>query len=625
MLGFRRGIVCAELRLCEKANMLPGPVFHAELMTTARRRRFYAARFVYGLVLLFLVWQYGPASLTPADTADGVLSISQMARLGRILFQTFAITQGIAVVFFTPVLVAGVIADERQRKTLQYLLASRLSSGEIVVGKLAARLLHVGVLITLGVPVQMMLGLFGGVSPESVAIAYVTTCSGVVFLAALSVLVSTYARRPRDAFSLVFMLMVVWMMGPTFVAAFMPAAGPPWIQIYAWIRPINDWAGSSSPVYVLSSGYINPMGSIASFRAFAWMIGLQLAYSALFVVWSVARLRPVARKDGEVRGWFGRRARTATTQRWRPRRECGHDAMLWKERYVSRTSRATRIVATLVLGCVVMIIGYFTYTFAKPAFAELAAHGFGSDIADVRSGSSRQEFNAFLRAMATLVYLGWTLGITSAAASGITSEREADTWLSLTSTPLDGWEIVRAKMFGAVWTTRGLGVMLLILLGTGLVSGAIHPFGVAAFLVLTAIYLWFAVALGTYLSLIMRTTMRATATMIGLILLLNGGYLLGCVVLDPDTLYILAGVTPYTEAVSLMDYKDFWDVVHSGSERRIAETVGTCVASALAYALAALILTLLAAAGFDAWIDRPRRALSDSASSTGSARESALE
>ena len=43
----------------------------------------------------------------------------------------------------TPALVAGVIADEKQRKTLHYLMASRLNSAEIVLGKLLVRMLYV--------------------------------------------------------------------------------------------------------------------------------------------------------------------------------------------------------------------------------------------------------------------------------------------------------------------------------------------------------------------------------------------------------------------------------------------------------------------------------------------------
>ena len=34
--------------------MLPGPVFNVELTTTARRARYYVARFAYGMILLFV-------------------------------------------------------------------------------------------------------------------------------------------------------------------------------------------------------------------------------------------------------------------------------------------------------------------------------------------------------------------------------------------------------------------------------------------------------------------------------------------------------------------------------------------------------------------------------------------
>ena len=36
--------------------MILGPVFRSELMRTARRRRYYILRFVYGAILLVLFW-----------------------------------------------------------------------------------------------------------------------------------------------------------------------------------------------------------------------------------------------------------------------------------------------------------------------------------------------------------------------------------------------------------------------------------------------------------------------------------------------------------------------------------------------------------------------------------------
>ena len=79
-----------------------------------------------------------------------------------------------------------------------------------------------------------------------------------------------------------------------------------------------------------------------------------------------------------------------------------------------------------------------------------------------------------------LFYVAWGLGIASLAAAGVVAEREEDTWTSLIATPLSGEEILRAKMFGAVWGTRWLGVLLLAFWLLGLASGAVHPIGFVA-------------------------------------------------------------------------------------------------------------------------------------------------
>src|SRR5262245_61994030 len=48
--------------------MLLGPVFNAELITTARRARYYVVRSVYVLLLLFFIWQSDRAMLEPLAT-----------------------------------------------------------------------------------------------------------------------------------------------------------------------------------------------------------------------------------------------------------------------------------------------------------------------------------------------------------------------------------------------------------------------------------------------------------------------------------------------------------------------------------------------------------------------------
>jgi ABC-type transport system involved in multi-copper enzyme maturation permease subunit len=109
-----------------------GPVMRYELVTTARRGRYYLARVVYGLCLLGLLWREFADS---EQYYPGGGTIDQVHQFAESVFVQFAGAQGLTLLFLIPALVAGVIADEHQRKTLHYLLASRLSSAEIVLGK----------------------------------------------------------------------------------------------------------------------------------------------------------------------------------------------------------------------------------------------------------------------------------------------------------------------------------------------------------------------------------------------------------------------------------------------------------------------------------------------------------
>jgi hypothetical protein len=141
-----------------------GPVLRYELITTARRGRYYLVRVVYGMFLLVLLWgQFGTWELNH----PGGGSIEEVHRFAEETFILFADAQLFTLLCLLPALVAGVIADDHQRKTLHYLLASRLSSAEIVLGKLGARLVHVGTFVALGLPVVCLLSLYGGLNPRT--------------------------------------------------------------------------------------------------------------------------------------------------------------------------------------------------------------------------------------------------------------------------------------------------------------------------------------------------------------------------------------------------------------------------------------------------------------------------
>ena len=149
--------------------MLPGPIFLHELRVVARRKRSYALRVLLGLFLLYSVvmtYEAWTAS-TLRSIQSRELSPNEMARLGSNLFGAVLWLQGIVIFFLTPAFLAGAIAEDRQRKVLSYLLASPLTGAEIVLGKLAARVMNLAMLITVGLPVVSLALLFGGIEPAS--------------------------------------------------------------------------------------------------------------------------------------------------------------------------------------------------------------------------------------------------------------------------------------------------------------------------------------------------------------------------------------------------------------------------------------------------------------------------
>jgi ABC-type transport system involved in multi-copper enzyme maturation permease subunit len=190
--------------------MLMGPVFRAELLRTARRGRYYALRAGYASVLLLFFWSGYHAAFRHAS----IVSIAEVAQFAETTFITFAFVQLTTVLLMVPPFFAGTIADEKQRKTLHYLMASQLSGAEIVADKVLGRLPHLAVMMAIAVPIVSILGLIGGVSPEQIAIVYLGTASTCVFAVALTVLLSTLVRRVRQAVLLAYFFVFCWAIGP---------------------------------------------------------------------------------------------------------------------------------------------------------------------------------------------------------------------------------------------------------------------------------------------------------------------------------------------------------------------------------------------------------------------------
>jgi ABC-type transport system involved in multi-copper enzyme maturation permease subunit len=548
-----------------------GPVLRYDLITTSRRGRYFLARLVYGLVLLFLLstsfarWE---AMFPQGGTIEQVRAFAEST------FIEFGQAQGLALLCLVPALVAGVIADEHQRKTLHYLLASRLSSAEIVLGKLGARLVQVGVFVFLGLPVVCLLGMvYGGLNPENVALVYGGTFTTVLFVSGLSILISTLARRPREALLAAYALEAMWLFGPPALRPYAGYLGWP----LEFVEPVNSWLCLSNPLIVWESGtrgsfvWAGPRGSflwlnrswtMSTQAAFFWMTGLQAASGLLFLTVAVLGLRPLRGTSwpgGQPRkGWFarlGERLQAAANTRMAAavtrnrmlaglpdRPTCGDHPMFWKERYTSlggglrwMRSRWVMLFFSVLLGCYLLdVIG-----------TVVARAGIGT----AGPGGLPRLLNGELRTLSAMLACLAMLNIAAVAAVSITGEREQDTWVSLSVTLLTPREIVPAKQFGAVWSARWLGLTMLTLWGVGLLVGALHPLGVVAALLVAGASAWLIAALGVFVSTRARNSTRALITT--LIVLLTWAYnvpmaVWALLVSYPEVAGLWSGQVPYS-------------------------------------------------------------------------------
>ena len=171
--------------------MFIGPVFTQELVTSPRRLRFYAARAVYVAALLALV---ATAWLLLTGTQD-VRNVGDMARFGATLFQLLAPLQLALALFFSALLAASAVAQEKDRRTLVLLLMTRLSNSELVLGKLFSSLLQVFVFLAAALPLFLLLGLLGGVSLEQIGRVFAVTAAAALAAGSLGSMLAAVAGK----------------------------------------------------------------------------------------------------------------------------------------------------------------------------------------------------------------------------------------------------------------------------------------------------------------------------------------------------------------------------------------------------------------------------------------------
>jgi len=546
-----------------------GPIFTVDLVTSARRPRYFLLRVIYGLVLLSFLWicyfqafHSGWRNLT---------AVQQAAEFAGQFFVAFSVIQLVTVLLVGPAMSAATIASEREYRTIEYLFATDLTNSEIILSKLVARLLHIGSLIVVGLPVLAIAMLMGGIDPEGLVMMFVITLSTMVAVAALGMAISVSSPRVRDALGRIYVILFALVLlpsvviGPCLSAIGLTANTGNFHYLLGAAQDANQLFLDANPLAIFFKAVVRPAFLRGVWQArwepVLWMTLYQSVFSALLVaysLWGVRRVHLASAGKTPGKGKFRFRL-------W-PRPGIGNFPMIWKESLAGESGGNLgllgRIAATLI------VLSILLPTIWMFAFID-----------------DKDQFRGMSVGMSTLLACGGLLVVGARAASSITGERERDTWITLLSTPIESNEIISSKIVGSIWANRAVTIVLAMIWLMQILRDPLAIVSVVLTIGSLAIALTFVSALGTFYSLSLRTTARAIGATLGTLLALSGGYLMCCMpmMIGDGGELMLAPCIPFLLAFAGMTIRE--SPSHEPPELILAYVFGN-----LGYLIAAVVL-----------------------------------
>jgi ABC-type transport system involved in multi-copper enzyme maturation permease subunit len=451
----------------------------------------YVARVVYLLVLLILIitsWLVLTGTQVLRDIGD-------LARFGTILFQILSALQLALVLFSSALLAASAVAQEKDRRTLDLLLLTRLSNSELVLGKLLASVLHVLVLLLAAAPLFLLCTLLGGISLAQVGRVYAVTVVSVLAAGGLGSTLALWREKTFQALAMTVLALVLWVAIGELVAAGTFGQAPGGLPAGQWAIAISPWRAileAARPEPAVAGAWGPLVTPVNMFLAVALGISALLDGLAIAMVrvWNPTReadLRPREDETWHRQSIWGAEYDAAHRQGLpaapsRPAASAGPTREVWDNPVVWREIR------TSAYGRKMLIIRLAYWGLFAVAAAVLVAAVHGGEAAarsDVRP------------VMVGLFLLSVVL-VNAQAVTSITSERDGGALDLLLVSDLTPWEIVFGKLGGVFYNTKEMVLLPLALCGYLLAAGVMDLENVIYLTLGLAVLYFFAAVLGIH-------------------------------------------------------------------------------------------------------------------------------
>ena len=219
-----------------------GPVFIYECLTNSRRWQTYALRSIGVAALLLAMTLIAVSSRAMFEGR----SSREYAQLGEGYFYAMIGVELALVMLVAPAATAGAICLDRARGTLAHMLMTDLSDPEIVLGKLAARLMPVMGLVACSWPVMAISSLLGGIDPIALTLAFAIIVAMAVLGCTIALTLSVWARKTHEV---ILSTYTVWILASLI--------WPIWYGLSRAGRggPPPDWTLLANPFFVAFAPY----------------------------------------------------------------------------------------------------------------------------------------------------------------------------------------------------------------------------------------------------------------------------------------------------------------------------------------------------------------------------------
>lgn len=196
-----------------------------DLRGRMRGRRAFIVLTIYLLLLAGFGWMVQTLIQRGFETGFGGSSAFASAAIGQGVFAALLMLMTLQVVFLAPSSTAGAISLEREKQTLDLLVATPISSFAIVVGKLLSALVWVFLLILASLPLMAVVFVYGGIGPEGVLAGYVVLVATAFGLGSFGILCSSLVRRTTASTAITIFGVLVVTIGTVFLLIFWTAMG----------------------------------------------------------------------------------------------------------------------------------------------------------------------------------------------------------------------------------------------------------------------------------------------------------------------------------------------------------------------------------------------------------------